>query len=28
MSVLLKRVPGKYPQVVTTTYAIIIAFIV
>ncbi|WLP60282.1 DMT family transporter [Bacillus pumilus] len=28
MSVLLKRVPGKYPQVVTTTYAIIIAFVV
>ncbi|MFS0657119.1 DMT family transporter [Bacillus sp. 179-C3.3 HS] len=28
MSVLLKRVPKKYPQVVTTTYAIIIAFLV
>ncbi|WP_353853716.1 EamA family transporter [Bacillus sp. Bos-x628] len=27
MSVLLKRVPRKYPQVVTTTYAIIIALI-
>ncbi|MDM5297053.1 DMT family transporter [Bacillus pumilus] len=27
MSVLLKRVPGTYPQVVTTTYAIIVAFI-
>ncbi|MGE6632169.1 DMT family transporter [Bacillus sp. NPDC077027] len=28
MSVLLKRVPGKYPQAVITTYAIIVALVV